>query len=455
MSEPSDDDRSWFFGGSSGGDGIFTGDVKRVLALLAAIYAVYIAIGVGLGFELRGQLNSLATLTFYIGVFSLLALALNLHWGYTGLFNIGIVGFMAVGIYIMAVVSMPVEATGTRTGGLGLPLWVGMLAGTTAASLLGLVVAIPALRLRADYLAIVTIAMSEIVRFTFLSGTFQEFTLFGTQTGFGGGAGLLLGFDPVNDFLEAFGLMPAYMEVVGVFETVIPNNPKPIVDSLFYGLVLLVFVVGYYVTLRRLGNSPFGRVLKAIREDEDATKSLGKDTNAFKTKAFMFGCALMGLGGILWYMQAGAITPNTFRPRLTFFIWIALIIGGAGSNTGSVMGGAIFAAVLFQGPRYLQSVIEEVIEVDAPASFGRAAGPIFESADPFPFLFYVIDSVRQLQLVVMGLVLIWLMHNRPEGMLGHRKEEAAAIPLAERPGTSGGAAAAADGGTDHGGDGDE
>jgi branched-chain amino acid transport system permease protein len=138
----------------------------------------------------------------------------------------------------------------------------------------------------------------------------------------------------------------------------------------------------------------------------------------------------MGLAGILWLMGQGAVTPNFFRPRLTFFVWIALIIGGAGSNTGSVMGGAVFAAVLYQGPLYFQNVVTSVFQPgDAPGSFGPAISPLLSSADPLPFLLYTLDSIRQLQLVVMGVVLIWLMHNRPEGMLGHRKETAAAIPL--------------------------
>lgn len=428
-------------------------DGVKVAALLAVIYLAYVLVGLLLGYGIRGQLNSIAQLSFYVGVFGLLALALNLHWGYTGLFNIGIVGFMAVGIYVMAIVSkapMTVAETG-RAGGFGLPIWVGVVAGVLAAALLGLVVALPALRLRADYLAIVTIALSEIVRFTLLSGTFEQFEVGQYVVGLGGGSGLILDFPhPIEALFRGLGLWEVYLGFVEAFQVVIPNNPKPVVDSLVYGALLLVAVAGYYVLLRRTGNSPFGRVLKAIREDEEATNSLGKNTNAFKTKSFLVGCGLMGLGGILWYITSGAITPNTFRPRLTFFVWIALFIGGAGSNTGSVMGGALFAAVLFQGPRYLKNVIGSFVAIDAPRSFGPAVGQSVSGIDPTPFLMYTIDNVRQLQLVIMGLVLIYLMQNRPEGLLGDRKEPATAIPLDRRP-RSGGDAAAADGGdTDDG-----
>jgi branched-chain amino acid transport system permease protein len=414
---------------------LWENDVTKITSLLAVIYAVYLLTGAALGFSPRGQINSIASLTFYIAVFALLALALNLHWGYTGLFNIGIVGFMAIGIYTMAIVSKaPVFAAETgRSGGFGMPIIVGIIAGTVVAALLGLVVALPALRLRADYLAIVTIAMSEILRFVFLSGDLEQFTVAGYVVGLGGGSGLILDFTPpVEAFFTALGLWNAYLGFVDVVGAVVPNNPKPVVDSLVYGFLLLFVVAGYYVLLRRVGNSPFGRVLKAIREDEEATNSLGKDTDAFKTKAFMVGCGLMGLGGVLWFMAQGAITPNTYRPRLTFFVWIALIIGGAGSNTGSVMGGAIFAAVLFQGPRYLKNLIENFVEVDAPSGFGPAVSPLISNLDPLPFLFYTIDSIRQLQLVIMGLILIYLMHNRPQGLLGHRKEPASGVPL-DRP----------------------
>ncbi|WP_435184710.1 branched-chain amino acid ABC transporter permease [Halobellus sp. EA9] len=437
------------------------GDAGLIVAVLVATYAAYVLIGVGLGYSLRGQFNTIATLTFYIAVFAMLALALNLHWGYTGLFNIGIVGFMAVGIYVMALFAKPVFQPGgaAQVGGLGLPIAVGIVAGVVAAALLGLVIALPALRLRADYLAIVTIAMSEIVRFSFLSGELSQFRLFGARVGFGGGSGIILNYtDPLTAFFDFVGLGGAYAGFVDAFKVLVPNTPKPIVDGLVYGVVLLSFVALYYWLLKRTGESPFGRVLKAIREDEDVANSLGKNTNRFKIKAFMLGCALMGLAGILWFMRSGAVTPNTFRPRITFFVWIALIIGGAGSNTGSVLGGAVFAALLYQGPRYLKNLVDTVLpNASAPPGFGPAIAPLISNLNPAPLFFYTIDSIRQLQLVFMGLVLIWLMHNRPEGMLGHRKETAAGIPLTSSNAGDTAASASTDGGaaSSPGGDGDE
>ncbi|WP_134671924.1 branched-chain amino acid ABC transporter permease [Halorussus marinus] len=417
-------------------------DVGLVLAVLAVIYVVYVLAGVVFGYSLRGQLNSIANLTFYIGVFGMLALALNLHWGYTGLFNIGVVGFMGIGVYVTSVITKPPVAQGgaAQVGGFGLPLAVGVVGGVLAAALFGLLVALPALRLRADYLAIVTIAFSEIVRFTMMSRTFQTFqvpdTVLGIDlaadtVGLGGGGGLILNYpSPLEALLRTLFLWDPYLGFVGFVESnLIANNPKPVVDGVVYGLVLLLVVGLYYWLLTWTGKSPFGRVLKAIREDEDVANALGKDTNRFKLKSFVLGCALMGLGGILWYAGRGSITPPSFRPNITFFVWIALIIGGAGSNTGSFLGGAVFAALLYEGPRYFKNLVEAALDLgDGPGSFGQAMAAV-GSLDPVPFFVYTLNSISQLRLVIMGVVLIWLMHNRPEGMLGHRKETASTIDL--------------------------
>lgn len=442
-------------------EAVWDHDVVKLLTLVGGIFALYVLGGVLLDFGMRQQLNSIAQLSFLIGVFAMLALALNLHWGYTGLFNIGVVGFMAIGIYTTAVLSkgasLTEPAAGT-TGGFGLPLWIGIIGGVVAATLFGGLVALPALRLRADYFAIVTVGISEIVRFTLLESSFQQGQIFGYWVGLGGGSGLILDFDPTEQLLDTFGLLEPYTVFVGELgeQLGIGANPKPVFDTFLYGVILLVFLVGFYVLLRRVGNSPYGRVLKAIREDEEATKSLGKDTNRFKIKAFMIGCGLMGLGGILFYAEQGAITPDAFRPRITFFVWIALIIGGAGSNTGSVLGGAIFAAFLYRGPLFFKNIVQEVVEVDAVSTFGQAVAPI-GSANPVPLFMYTVDNMEQLQLVIMGLVLIYLMHNRPEGVLGHRKEPASPIQLhRRRRSTSDGPTTATDGGRDRdGGSNDE
>jgi branched-chain amino acid transport system permease protein len=202
----------------------------------------------------------------------------------------------------------------------------------------------------------------------------------------------------------------------------------------------------FYWLLTRIGNSPFGRVLKAIREDELVASSLGKDTRLFKIKAFMVGCALMGLGGILWLGASGFVNPLSFRPNITFYIFIALIIGGAGSNTGAVLGGAVFSALLFLLPQLINQNAGQFIERGVtPDTIVGALAPI-ASADLLPLVAYAVENMASLRFVAVGLLLIYLMQNRPEGLLGHRSEVASAVNLSERSDRAASGRPAADGG---------
>jgi branched-chain amino acid transport system permease protein len=410
-------------------DRLLEQDTLLIVTVLALLYAAYLLVGLVLGYSQSGLVSTLVRLTFLIALYSIVVLGLNLHWGYTGLFNIGVAGFMAIGLYVTAILAKPVEASGAaQYGGLGLPVPVAVVLGTLAAALAGLVVALPALRLRADYLAITTVAFSEMVRLTLTSSAFEEFSLLGATVGTGGGRGLIFNYaDPLGIVLET-GTFDA---LAGALEATI-GFQRTQTEQLVYTLVLVCVVGCLYWVIQRAGKSPFGRVLKAIREDEQAATALGKQTSRFKIASFMLGCALMGLAGILWYFRSNAITPTVFRPNRTFYIWIALIIGGAGSNTGSVLGAGLFVGVLFEGPQYLRRVIEEVITVgDGPATIAGAIGPI-ASFEFLPAVRYVFANVLELQFVLMGIVLIVLMQRRPEGMLGHREEVAAAISL-DRP----------------------
>ncbi|MFB6141011.1 MAG: branched-chain amino acid ABC transporter permease [Halosimplex sp.] len=420
------------------------GDAGLIALVMLGIYGLFTVFAIlspaqGLG----GVVSSLQAVTFWTALYAMLVLALNLHWGYTGLFNIGVAGFMAVGVYTFAALTAP--TTGNPPG-LALPLWVGVVGGMLVAALAGALVALPALRLRADYLAIVTVAFSEIVRLSLLSTTFQEFTLFANvgvlpdlHLGTGSGQGINMPINPTipvkslyytNPTNPAAGSVTPFGEFVfGAFDAVAVR--QTVVVSMTYTLLLLVFVALFYWLLRRIGNSPFGRVLKAIREDELVANSLGKDTRRFKIKVFMVGCALMGLGGILWEAQKGFTDPTstTFRPIQTFYIFIALIIGGAGSNTGSVVGGALFASLLFQGPLFVSRIFSKFVELgDAPNTFAGAVGPVF-SLHFAPLAGYTLKNVSALRFVLVGVVLVALMHRRPTGLLGHRKEVAASIDL--------------------------
>ncbi len=416
--------REWFAGN----------DAVMLLAVAAGLYLLFTIVSVFLGLGLNGTVNTLRRITFLSAVYAMLVLALNLQWGYAGMFNLGVAGFMAIGVYTMGMLSTAPSAT---PPGLGLPLPIGILGGVLLAAIAGVVVSLPALRLRGDYLAIVTLGFSEIVRLTYRSRVFQEFSVGGIALGTGGPQGMVLPSNPIRVLLyrnptriasEPNGLGAA---LFGVAEGL--GVQRTVVEGWLYAVALLVVVALFYVLLVRIGNSPFGRVLKAIREDEVVAQSLGKDTRRFKIKVFALGCGLMGAAAICWRLGGVASTAD-YQPIRTFYVFVALIVGGAGSNTGSVLGGAVFASLLFEGPTFVKRVVTNVIQVgNSPRTFADALGAL-ASLDPGPFVAYTLSDVNvaALRLVLLGVVLIYLVKNRPEGLLGHRKEVAATVDLAER-----------------------
>ncbi|OIB57122.1 branched-chain amino acid ABC transporter permease [Natrialba sp. SSL1] len=410
-------------------------DAVKIIAVIGAIYIVYALIGLILGYSLDGIVNTLRRMTYLIAVYGMVTLALNLHWGYTGLFNIGVAGFMAIGLYVTMILAKPADPGGAaQYAGLGLPMPIAIIGGVVAAGLAGLVVALPALRLRADYFAITTIAFAEIVRLGITSDALQQFTILGAELGTGGGRGLIRNYDDPMNVIFQLEIFSSFVDLTNSLFGFGPTQAR----ALAYSIVLVLVLAGIYWLIQRTSRSPFGRVLKAIREDEEAAQSLGKDTNMFKIKVFVLGCALMGLAGILWRFRRTGVTPEAFRPHVTFYIWIALIIGGAGSNTGSILGSGLFVAVLFEGPQYLRRVIDHLVAIgDAPNTFAGAVGPLL-SANPVPLVRYTFAEFLTLQFVIMGVALILLMQRRPDGLLGHREETAAAIPLGARPSAAGG-----------------
>jgi len=414
-----------------------TSDLRFVAGLVLVLYVLFVVLSLLGGFQnVEAVTSRLQSVTLLALVYVMLALALNLQWGYAGLLNLGVAGFMAVGVYTMALLSLPADGLG-----LGLPLWVGIPGGFLAATLLGALAALPAIRLRADYLAIVTLAFSEIIRLTIRSRAVAEFTIAGQTLGTGGTDSLDLPPNPVKWLLYKDPDGRAFIAV---------ENPTFVGDPLFtagealglgpflveriiYAVLMLVVALLFYWLLVRVGNSPFGRVLKAIREDELVAGSLGKDTRRFKIIAFAVGCGLMALTGMLWQMEGGGSTaPATFEPELTFFVFVALIIGGSGSNTGSVVGGIVFVALLLEAPSFIQRIVD--------TQFGVPSTPdtlfdAFTGVDPFLGYFFSDTNISALRFIVLGIVLVYLMHNRPEGLFGGRTEIASPIDLSDRSGT--------------------
>jgi branched-chain amino acid transport system permease protein len=288
--------------------------------------------------------------------YAIMALGLNVQWGQTGLFNVGIAGFVAIGAYVSALLTTP---PGAHAGGFGLPIAVGWGGAMLAAALASAAVGALTLRLRADYLAITTFGVAVTVQLVCLNAQ--------GLTGGPFGVGFIpRPFGTLADRPLAFGL--ASLALTG-------------------GVLALVFIA-----LQRLARSPWGRVLRAIRDDEAAAASLGKNPTAFRLQAFALGGAVMGLGGAVQAHAIGFIAPENYLPALTFQVWTMLIIGGAGSNAGAVVG-ALLIWGLWSGSG---AVIGALVPPELQA---RAAA---------------------LQLVGIGIVLCAVLVLRPRGLIGDR-----------------------------------
>jgi len=298
-------------------------------------------------------------------VFAVICLGLNLQWGYTGLFNIGVAGFFLVGAYAFAILCAPPYAS--HLGGFGLPYPVGLAGALLAAGLVAFIVGLPTLRLREDYLAIVTIGIATVLQLVALNV-----------------APLTGGSPGATDIPRPF----ARLHLPGLGSNV------PML------LVTIVVVAIVYVALEAMVRSPWGRVLKAIREDETAAASLGKNAFGYRLQAFVIGSAIMGLGGALYASFIGFISPEDFLPILTFQVWAMLIVGGSGNNKGAILGAILMWAVWTASGTAAQMILPADLQVKGGAA----------------------------QIILIGLVLMLTLILRPRGLVG---EEAAVSREAE------------------------
>jgi branched-chain amino acid transport system permease protein len=278
--------------------------------------------------------------TFFLTIaltYAIICLGLNVQWGQTGLFNVGVAGFVAIGAYVSALITTP-EAP-DRFGGFDLPIVAGWAGGALAAALVSFLVGLLTVRLRADYLAIATFGIGFIPRpFAALSG------------------------DPLR-----FGLANL-------------------------GIVALTTLV-LYLALERLLRSPWGRVLRAIREDEQAALALGKDAFKFRLQAFAIGGAIMGLAGAMQAHFIGFIAPENYVPILTFQVWAMLIIGGSGNNRGAILGAILVWAIWAASAPAISAFV-------SPEHQARAAA---------------------LQISLIGLAICAVLLVRPSGLLGESR----------------------------------
>jgi neutral amino acid transport system permease protein len=372
------------------------------------------------------MIEYLIFLAISTAIFALFSLGLNLQWGFTGLINFGHIAFMTLGAYTTVLLSLQ-----------GVPLLIAAIAGAIVASLLGLIIGLATLRLREDYLAIVTIGTGELIRLvvnnqelpignTWVSGAFgvqsyplplstppsllfrlvmigiltllfaiTTFSLWGwirrtqksrvadgnSQVGSKGEftTRLVVG--------SILGLLAAAIYISGVITL---YNYIPKAGLMLLSLLVLAFV---FWRLEYLVRSPWGRVLKAIREDEEVPKAMGKNVFSYKLQSLMLGGAIAGIAGAFFAWQISAIYPDNFQPQLTFDSWIMVILGGSGNNIGTILGAVIYFAY--------DAITREVLPRIIPLDEARLGA---------------------FRIMVIGLILMVLMVWRPQGILGKKEE---------------------------------
>ena len=314
---------------------------------------------------------ALAMVGSFAAWYAVAGVGLNLHFGYTGLLNFGHIMFVLIGAYGVAV----------GVTYIGLSLWWGLLVGVAASVALSLVLGVPTLRLRADYLAIVTIVTGEILRLTFRSVWARDVT--------GGSFGLTQfadDFYAINPFSPGeYGFGPFRWNAREFWLVVVA-----------WGVVLLATLLIYLLT-----HSPWGRVLRSIREDEDAARSLGKNVFAYKMQALVLGGVLGSVGGFVLAIDTQSVQPDTFSPPVTFFIFTALILGGAATVFGPIIGAMLFWGVLSFADNALRQAV---------------------SAGYVPTWLLSGTEVGQVRFMLVGLGLMLLMIFRPQGIFGDRRE---------------------------------
>jgi len=315
--------------------------------------------------DLSGILSYVISLAIMGGIYSVFALGLNVQWGYTGLFNVGLAGFFAIGAYTSALLTTPmpegIYATyAQQLLGLNLPFPLGILGAAVVAGILALIIGIPTLRLREDYLAIATIGVAESIRL-----------IFNNESWIANGPRGLTG---------------------------LPQPLRSWVEPQHYHYLYLIFVVMavavLYWAIERGIRSPWGRVLRAIREDEAAAAMHGKNVFGFRLQALVLGSAIMGIGGALYAHYVRAISPDAFTPLFgTFLIWVMLMLGGSGNNKGAILG-AFLVWGIWTGSTF-------VTDHTLPPSWAARA----------PYVRFLLIGL------IMEVIVLW----RPQGLLGEER----------------------------------
>ena len=299
------------------------------------------------------------------GIYTILALGLQVQFGFAGLLNFGQVAFMAIGAYTMAIL---VVKEGWST-------WLAAPLGVAAAAVGGLLLGLSSLRLRADYFAIVTIAFSEIVRYVATN-----------ETSLTGGSQGTIALGPVGTASQYNG---QWGRLEGHVQHALGFSSSDATMLVIVWTAAVVLLTSTWLALR----TPWGRVLRAIRDD-DAAASLGKNTFAYKLQALALGAALAGIAGLFYAWEFSFFSPDDFAPLLTFFAWMILLLGGVG-RVWAVPVGAVVFGFIFAGTRFLNFP---------------------------PFSWFASDQRAYLRLIIVGLIILVLVLVRPQGLLGNKRE---------------------------------
>jgi len=291
-------------------------------------------------------------------IFGIVAMGLNLQWGFTGLFNAGIAGFYAVGAYTHAIITTP--PLPGFIANQGLPWIVGIVAAMAVTALAAWIIGLATIKLRGDYLAISSFGIATTIQLVTLN--WESLT--------GGSQGM--------------SRIPKPM--ASMFDT-------PFSFNLFFMFLLVVIVLAIYWALERIVHSPWGRVLKAIREDEVAAVALGKSAQRFRMQSFIIGSTLMGLAGALYVSYIGFVSPFDFLPIFTFQIWAMVIVGGSGNNKGALLGALVIWAIWAMSGVAVTKIV--------PASYAAQGAAI--------------------QVILIGLMLVLSLLFRPRGLIGEKQ----------------------------------
>ena len=369
-------------------------------AALLGTFAVWALLLVGAqatGVPPDRMFSFLSAFLIIAGIYAVLTLGLNIQWGYTGLFNIGVAGFFGVGAYVSTIL---VQDPAKMAVGAGLegffahyfnqPFLVGFVAAMAASGLTALVVGFATLRLRADYLAIATIGIAEILRL--IAANERGLTE--------GNRGIPNIPQPLHECIVIPVRESPPCTLLGIE---IPRFLEPAQYNWFYLVLVLGVIFLAFLALERIARSPWGRSLRAIREDEDAALALGKNTFRFKLQAFIVGAVIMGAAGSLWAHFVKFVDPQIFDAiSRTFLVWVMLIVGGTGNNRGVILGAFIMWGI-WSGTNFLNDVLPPTLETP----IGR------------------IDVAAQLfgPLRIMAIVIILelILLFRPRGLLGEER----------------------------------